>query len=312
MQTGMRHGTIARLVGDAARLLDRGLLRLLPADSGLRLKMSLPDTDRFVQGEACRRALRPQPADTGSEDPEAVSLFEGCFARYLQKEITNATAALLTDRLHLIPIIPEEQKCCGLSFISAGRQRQALDLAKRNIEAFSRTSGPILVSCASCFSHLRSYPSLFTDDPAWHQKALAFVARLRELSSFLLDGRLTDQLARTQRKTTVYFHDSCHLRFHSRITAPPRLLLRSIPALRLAEPPGGYQCCGAGGLFHFYHPESADSLRAELVKTVTAMEVSHALTTCSGCLLYLHQGVTADRLPVTVQHFAVFLAELFA
>lgn len=305
LKFGMRHGTVARLVGGAAR----GLLRLLPEDSGLRLKLSLPATDSADTGNT-GRTLPPAPASV-SDTSKAVALFEGCYARYLQNEITEATGALVSDRLHLEPYSPEGQKCCGLAFSSAGQRQQALELARSNIEAFAFSTGPILVSCASCFSHLSSYPSLFVDDPDWHRKALDFTGRLQEFSSFFLNRQLIDRLARTSRQASVYFHDSCHLRFHSRITAPPRTLLRSITSLRLVEPAEGYQCCGAGGLFQLYHPESSDSLQSELMATVATLDVSYVLTTCSGCLLQLHQGVTAHGLPVRVRHFAVFLAELF-
>ncbi len=187
-----------------------------------------------------------------------------------------------------------------------------LALARKNIEAFSHTNGPILVTCASCFSHLASYPSLFTDDPVWERRAADFAARLQELSSFFLDRGLAEQLEGTTSRATVYFHDSCHLRFHCKVTEPPRTLLKRVSSLRLAEPAGGYQCCGAGGLFQLSHPDFAGRLQNEVVQTVTALQVSYALTTCSGCLLQLRQGLATSRPPVKVQHLAVFLSELFS
>lgn len=312
MQAFMQNRTMGRLMGGATRILDKGLLRLLPADSGLRLRLALPDND-FSQGsDSGRRPARSKASLAAPPGPDAVYLFEGCLARHLQSEITAATTALLADRLHLTAISPAEQQCCGLAFASIGKDGQAINLAKKNIEAFASGDGPILVTCASCFSHLKSYPSLFSDDPGWQQRASDFTARLREFSLFFLDRGLTEQLTGTASQATVYFHDSCHLRFHCKITEPPRTLLKSVASLRLAEPAEDYQCCGAGGLFQLYHPDFAGRLQSKLVKTVTTLKAGHALTTCSGCLLQLHQGLAASREPVKVQHLAVFLAELFS
>jgi Fe-S oxidoreductase len=44
---------------------------------------------------------------------------------------------------------------------------EAKKLARRNITAFYDSPFPILTSCASCYTHLRSYPDLLADDPDW-------------------------------------------------------------------------------------------------------------------------------------------------
>ncbi|MEJ2688547.1 MAG: (Fe-S)-binding protein [Deltaproteobacteria bacterium] len=312
IQAGMRNRTMARLLSGATRMLDRSVLRLLPKDSGLRFRLSLPDIEATGKVDAERGSTRRIDLKVKAEKSNGVSIFEGCHARYLQREITQATTKLLQNQFNLSSVNPGEQQCCGLAFCSAGQSGQAIELAKRNIEAFASCDGPILVTCASCFSHLASYPSLFSDDPVWQDRAGAFAARLREFSTFLLDQGLTKKLKRTTSGAAIYFHDSCHLKFHCKITKPPRALLKSVASLRIAESAEGYLCCGAGGLFQLYHPDLAARLQSEVVTTIAALKVSHTLTTCSGCLLHLYQGLTANRQPIKVQHLAVFLAELFS
>lgn len=281
------------------------LERMLPRDSGLRLRLGLsPEPDTL-----------PPP---GNEPPHpapqqpAVAYFSGCLARYPQPEIARATATLLTTSIGTGPQTPSEQVCCGQAAYSSGNHQDAIRLAKRNITAFAHNTLPILTSCASCHHHLASYPDLFQDDRQWLVQARAFAERLREFSSFFTaDTPLPQQLqqaAATAAAKTVFYHDPCHLRFRHRITKPPRRLL-SEAGFALHELPGGPQCCGMGGLFHLAQPRLAEKIRNRLLNDLGPTHPDLATTTCSGCLLQLRSGLQLQPQTTTVQHLAVLLAE---
>jgi len=313
LHAGMKNNLLAALLGISLRSLDRTLLHLLPANSGLRLKLSLPSSPTaFSPLKKRRRGEQRKTPLAEEENGEVVSLFNGCYARYLQPRISSAAEHILGTPLRLEILSPDDQVCCGLSFLGAGKYSDAISLARNNIIAFETTTGPIITPCASCYSHLRSYPSLFSEELDWQKRAESFAARLVEFSSFLVDHGLQQFLAKKKLSARLYYHDSCHLRFHQKITQPPRLLLNSIQLLKIVEPDDEYQCCGAGGLFQFHHAELAAGLRRSLIDSISSIGVDKVLTTCSGCLLHLHQGFFQLQKPTDVQHLAVYLADLLS
>ncbi|HEB49163.1 MAG TPA: (Fe-S)-binding protein [Desulfobulbus sp.] len=307
-----RHGvrrTLARLALSRPPLLE-GLvragvvleqhLRTLPPDSGLRLKLGLLES-RPVIGRAI-------PLGSGRYVPGSVSYFTGCLARHLQPAVGRATVRLVRRTVGRHSFVPPGQGCCGLAALSAGRRDEARRMARRNMEAFAASDGPILTSCASCSAHLATYPELFRDDPVLQEQARAFAARVREFSDFFLEP-VAAQDPETERELRVLYHDPCHLRFSEQGRSRPRQLLDSIRGLQRVEAAGGGRCCGQGGLFHLGYPElSAAVFRACLAGGMAAGP-GLVVTTCSGCLMQWQQGVVLEKQDVLVLHLAVFLLQ---
>ena len=286
--------------------LGRPLLDLLPADSGLRLRLGLPQ-----EGAAASAPSEKTPQEQSG--PPALAYFPGCYATHLHREIGEATERIAARFTGSPPLTPKQQCCCGLAAESAGDLNTAKRLAKENILAFAGTSLPILTSCASCHSQLRRYPELLADEPQWHDKAQAFANRLVEFSTFVTQAMEADpafSFAAMPKARTVFYHDPCHLRFHAKITAPPREILRAIPGLHLAELANGPQCCGQGGLFHLAQPELAGKIRGRLLNELEQAAPDLVTTTCSGCLIHIQQGLGHDPAQPEVRHLAILLAEL--
>jgi glycolate oxidase iron-sulfur subunit len=290
--------------------LGRALLDRLPADSGLRLRLGLPPEGK---------TLAPAPPETSGEklappaSALALAFFPGCYATHLHREIGTATERIAAAFTGNPPLKPKQQCCCGLAAENSGDPGTARRLARQNILAFAENTLPILTSCASCYSQLRRYPQLFADDSAWREKAEAFADRLLEFSTFVAQAMAAEpdfHFAAPATPRTVVYHDPCHLRFHARITDPPREILRSIPGLRLAELPNGPQCCGQGGLFHLAQPELAEKIRGRLLNQLAQATPDLVTTTCSGCLIHIQQGVGHGPAQPEVQHLALLLAEL--
>ncbi|MBU2538371.1 MAG: (Fe-S)-binding protein [Proteobacteria bacterium] len=282
------------------------LLELLPADSGLRLRLGLP-----------REGISADPALVEMSENESaapvLAFFPGCYATHLHTKIITATKQIAAAFTGDVPLIPKQISCCGLAAENGGDTATAQRLAKQNIMAFSENTLPILTSCASCYSQLRRYPQLFEDDPEWRDKAERFAVRLVEFSTFVaqaMKAEPTFRFADSAAMRTVVYHDPCHLRFHSQTTSPPRDILRAIPGLRLAELPDGPQCCGQGGLFHLAQPEIAGKIRNRLLNQLEQTAPDLITTTCSGCLIHIRQGLDREPTQPEVRHLAILLAEL--
>ncbi|MDH3360207.1 MAG: (Fe-S)-binding protein [Desulfobulbaceae bacterium] len=288
----------------ACSSLGTNIAHLLPKDSGLRLRLGLSSE------------TYPDPAQnknqTTSPEQATVAYFSGCLARYPQPEISHATQKLVLKSTGSKPFIPMNQGCCGQAAYSNGNNNDAKQLAKQNITAFADNDLPILTSCASCYSHLSSYPDLLQDEEEWATPAIDFAARLREFSSFFVDStQLSKELQAINAESppeTVFYHDPCHLRFKHQITNQPRQLLTEAGFI-LRELPFGPQCCGMGGLFHLNQPELSEKIRNRLLTKLGQPSPDFVTTTCSGCLLQLRLGLHQQKQTPTVKHLAVLLAE---
>lgn len=305
-----RPGLFRRLRNAGSVLRTAG--RHLPAESGLRLKLSLLghlDRPDIFARKSFMESRRPRNA----AEPPSFAYFPGCLANHLFPQIGSATEQLVEKIRGSHLAVPAGQGCCGLAALAAGDTREARQLAKKNISAFTGGKEPILCSCASCYSHLLSYPDLFRDDSRWHRQAVAFAERLREFSSFLVEqGGLPAPPAESGCSgRRVVYHDPCHLRFSHTITEPPRQLIKSLPQVELLELPHGPRCCGQGGLFQVTHPELARTIRGRLLDDFHSLTAETVLTTCSGCLLQWQDGLAARQSSANAQHLAVFLTDFF-
>lgn len=314
----LAHPFLLKNLSLLARSLNHTLFSRLPAESGLRLKLAFLEPDQeWLAATASESApltadIRPQgetllPA-------QQISYYPGCMARHLNPEISRATTRLLAKGGQA-PLIPSGQTCCGLAAFSSGNVAEAKILAKKNIASFEPGEGPILASCASCYSHLLSYAGLLADELEWRERATHFVSRLREFSSFFLEylQSTLEAVAPVPSGVTVrrvLYHDPCHLRFGPKITVQPRQLLAALPGLKLLELPHGPQCCGLGGLFNIAHPELSSQIFTRLQQDAATLGADLVTSTCSGCLIQWRQGLTGSLNRTRVVHLAVLLAEM--
>lgn len=276
-------------------------LALLPADSGLRLRLGL-----LAQGKTAPPIGEVTPRARPVEVGEGIQYFAGCLARYLQPSVAEATGRLAQGLAGTSLLTPGEQVCCGLAAWSSGDKEGARLLAKRNIMAFAGSSGPILTSCASCSAHLAKYPELFAGDPQWLEQAAQFSTRVREFTSFFL-AAAGPAVLRARDPRRVYYHQPCHLRFDQDKAGAAGKLLARMAGVTLAEPEAGPQCCGQGGLFHLGYPEMADRIFATAQAACAATAADLVVTSCSGCLLQWQAGLALQGSPLQAVHLAVFL-----
>jgi Fe-S oxidoreductase len=111
----------------------------------------------------------------------------------------------------------------------------------------------IISNAGGCGSHLRAYGHLLHDDPAYAQKASAWLAKLRDIHEYLVEIQFRPPsapvapavslraphpaphcaahpaAAATAPTTTVTYHESCHLCHGQQVSAQPRAILRALP-----------------------------------------------------------------------------------
>jgi len=273
----------------------------LPRDSGLRLRLAIFDTETV----SVSAPLIEQKTDTTGT---RLTWFPGCSARYLFPEILDSCRSVFADASSSLEY-PADLSCCGLADWAAGDLEGARKNARGNIAILEATEGSILVSCASCYAHLKEYPHIFAENPVWQGRAEKVAARLVELSEFLESQADAERgvVSECEQKLRVFYHDPCHLRFGNQGVDKSRQQLRRTERIEIVELPGGPRCCGQGGLFHVAHPEISASIRDRLVQDVLALDPDIVTSSCSGCLMQWRQGLAAAGSKVKVLHLAQLL-----
>lgn len=289
-------------LGSLLRFYQRsGMQRIVRGTGLLRV---LPDAMREMEGVmpeiSAQRALTTLPERIPVAQPKrSVGLFTGCVMDVFFSQINEATARVLTKN-HIEVHVPKRQLCCGALHVHAGDREQARQLAKTNIDVFLEEGVErIIINAAGCGAALKEYPELFKDDPVWHEKAVDFSARVRDISELLVEENFEKPKGRVERRVT--YHDACHLCHAQGIRKEPRAILQSIPGVTLVPLPDSERCCGSAGIYNLTHPEMAGNLLErkmdDLPETIDAVVMGNP-----GCMLQLRLGVKKRQQDLDVLH----------
>ena len=160
-----------------------------------------------------RRLAGPSPVDRPQTFPAAglrrkrVALMPGCGQQVLAPEVNEATVRLLTR--HDIEVVNVAGSgCCGSAVQHIGRNERAIELAKRNIEAWRREIDgagldAIVINASGCGTTVKDYGQMFADDPVWQERARQVAGLARDVSEVMLEVGLANV---TARPLTVAYH----------------------------------------------------------------------------------------------------------
>ena len=283
-----------------ARLMQKvGLLGLFERSGMDRL---LPPTLRRLQ------AMLPTLSGSGARLPEVlppigpkratVALFLGCVADAMFPETNAATARVLQHNgceVH----VPRGQVCCGAIHYHSGAEAPALDLARRNLTRFDPAKyDAIIVNAAGCGAMLKDYAHLLP--PGDHDAATRFVAKVRDISEFLVE--LGPIAPRHPLPIPVTYHDPCHLCHGQQVRAQPRALLSLIPGLTLVPLEESELCCGAAGTYNLTQPEMSERLGKRKMDRIATTGAKVVATGNVGCILQIARQIKGRKAPMTVAH----------
>lgn len=266
LQWLVRRSGLLRLVSRRLSQLDALAPELAGSDLAARLPARTP-----AAGE---RRLR-------------VGLLAGCVQRVFFPGVNAATLRVLAAEGCEV-LVPRGQGCCGALSLHAGRDEEALGMARALIARFERLElDAVVVNAAGCGSSMKEYGRLLADDPEWAARAAAFAAKVQDVSEVL--ARLTPRAPRHALVARVAYHSPCHLGHAQRLQEPPRALLRSIPGLELVEVPEPEQCCGSAGVYNLLQAESAAEIGARKAENVLATGATLLASANPGCTLHIQR-----------------------
>ena len=269
-----------------------GLQRLIRASGLLTL---LPARLQAMEAVTPRVKLRsvfsglPERIPAQGERRRTVALLLGCVQRTFFPDVNAATARVLAAEGCDV-VIPQPQGCCGALMVHSGLEDEAVEMAKRLIDAFD---GPvvdtIVTNAAGCGSTLKQYGHLLRDDPTYAAKAQAWAEKCQDISEVLAD--LPPRAVRHPVPLTVAYHDACHLQHAQGVSDQPRTVLASIPELEVRDIPEGGLCCGSAGIYNLVEPEAARALGTRKIDHVLSTGAQAVVSSNPGCLLQLRSSL---------------------
>jgi glycolate oxidase iron-sulfur subunit len=276
----LRGAVIAKPLAPLLELvgLDRlaAMLRLAPA--------RLP-RGRLPQG---RRVFPAEGTTKGR-----VALMTGCVTPVIGPSVNEAAVSVLTR--HGIEVVrPDGQGCCGSLAHHLGRENEALDAARRNIDAWNAelaTGGidAILITASGCGTTVKDYGFMLRGDSIYAAKAARISSLTKDICEYLVE---LDVLPRGNSSgLVVAYHAACSLQHGQKITRAPKEVLSNVGFI-VSDVPEGHLCCGSAGTYNILQPEIAKRLRERKVGNIEKVKPNVVAAGNIGCITQIAAGTS--------------------
>jgi glycolate oxidase iron-sulfur subunit len=238
------------------------------------------------------RIASPSPVDLPQTFPalgprrKRVALLPGCGQQVLAPEVNEATVRLLTR--HGVEVVNVAGSgCCGSSVQHIGHNARALELAKRNIDAWLvEEFDAIVINASGCGTTVKDYGAMFAHDPAWNDKAARVSKLAKDVSEFMVELGLANV---TRRGLTVAYHSACSMQHGQKVDAQPKRLLREAGYV-VKDVPDGHLCCGWAGTYQVLQPELSRRLRDAKVANIESLDPDVIAAGNFGCVGNIASG----------------------
>jgi L-lactate dehydrogenase complex protein LldE len=208
----------------------------------------------------------------------------------------------------------EAQTCCGQPAFNSGFWDDAKPLARKFLELF-QDADQIVVPSGSCAAMIRVfYTELFQDDPAELEKAKQLAPKVFELSEYLVDvldvpGDTGFPENADAPKTSITYHEACHLTRELGATTQARAILNALPGVELTELDQSEVCCGFGGTFAVKYADISGAMLRDKVERIDATG-AEVVTACdASCLMHIGGGLEKRSSKVRPKHLAEIIDE---
>jgi glycolate oxidase iron-sulfur subunit len=268
----------ARIGKPFATLFSR--LGLGPVAAMLRLA-----PDRLPARGERRRQFQPLARSRGR-----VGLLTGCVSPVINPSI-NAAAVRLLTRCG-IEVVVADEGCCGALVHHLGREREARDTARRQIDAWTgeiegKGLDAIIVTASGCGTTVKDYGFMLRTDKAYAEKASRVSRLALDISEYL--DRLPLAPGSEHQGVVVAYHAACSLAHGQKISRAPKELLSKLGFVvkDIAE---GHLCCGSAGTYNILQSELAGRLRERKVANIEKVKPDVIAAGNIGCITQIAAG----------------------
>jgi glycolate oxidase iron-sulfur subunit len=255
-----------------------------------------------IPAEAWQDTL-PEVIPAQGQKRYRVGILLGCVQRIFNPAVNEATVRVLTANGCEV-IVPPVQGCCGALSQHQGETAQAQALARQMIDTFEPANVDyVLINASGCGHTLKEYGHILQDDPEYHDRAIAFTAKVRDVQEFLAEVGLTAKLHPLQDKPLVMvYQDACHMLHGQKISVQPRQLLKQIPGVTLREPIDAALCCGSAGVYNILQAEVAAELGQQKVQNLANTGAQIIASANIGCYVQITKHLKLQGKAIPVLH----------
>jgi glycolate oxidase iron-sulfur subunit len=289
------------------RLLRAMLARLLPYPQRFRLALSaallgkpfatlaealglkrLAAMLRLAPWGGPHRPLAPQTFKALGQRKGRVALLAGCVNDVLAPQI-NAAAIRVLNRLGIDVVVAEGVGCCGSLVHHMGREAQALDQARSNIDAWLAVEGldAIVITTSGCGTTVKDYGFMLRADPAYSERSAKVANLARDITEYL--AALPLEADENAPGLVVAYHAACSLQHGQRVTRQPKELLVKLGYV-VKDVPDGHLCCGSAGTYNILQSDIARRLRDRKVRTIERVRPDVIAAGNIGCITQIAAG----------------------
>ncbi|GIN88097.1 glycolate oxidase iron-sulfur subunit [Heyndrickxia sporothermodurans] len=279
-----------------------GFMKLFP-ESLATMEKVLPSVPKMKEMKN-----RPEFLPAEKKKTKKVAFFTGCLMDTMFLETNNATLKLL-QMAGCDIVIPKAQACCGALHGHSGEKAKAIEMAKKNIEAFEQTNADFIITNAGgCGAFLIDYDHLLKNEPEWYLRAKAFTKKLKDISQILVDLDFHKNVSLKLSKQVITYQDSCHLKNVMKTSDAPRTLLKAINGIDYREMEDSDRCCGSAGIYNIIESEMSMKILDTKMKNAKATQAATIVTANPGCLLQMKLGIEREELSEQVR--AIHIVDL--
>ncbi|MGE5576737.1 MAG: FAD-binding and (Fe-S)-binding domain-containing protein [Syntrophothermus sp.] len=238
-----------------------------------------------------------------------IAYFAGCTASYVEPDIAKAAVTLLDAAGINFTYIGQEENCCGIPMLVAGKWDIWESNMRKNIAAMkSHGVKTVVTSCPACWLVWHTYY------PQWAEKlGIEYGLEAKHYSEVITEQIAAGKLpAPAELKAKVTFHDSCHLGRAGKIYDAPRNLLKAIPGVELVEMEHNREqsmCCGSV-LTRIGEPKpTSDNLGAMRVQEAVDAGAEAMVAICPCCEFQLRVSANNAGINMPVKDLAALTAK---
>jgi glycolate dehydrogenase iron-sulfur subunit len=285
----MLSGLLSGPVFSAALSLGRLVKPILPKE----ISSGIPD----------RLSPGPWPE---ARHPRKMIVPAGCVQGALAPIIDTAMARVL-DRIGISLIRVSGGGCCGALPYHLSEQQRAVDIVKRNIDAWwphiERGAEAIVVTASGCGVMVKDYGHLLRLDADYSAKAKKISELTRDTVEVVASewARIAPKVAMDLGSRKVAFHSPCTLQHGMKLKGRVEEILHAL-GLELTTVPDAHLCCGSAGTYSILQPDLAHALRTRKLAALESGQPEVIASANIGCIMHLSDGAS-----VKVRHWIELL-----
>ena len=276
--------------------LNRYLLRhWLPHRRRATPLLRLARTLRFLLPPSLKAKILPRQPRLRvrvAAAPRRIILAQGCVQPGLSPN-TAVAAVKVLNALGLQALSAPAETCCGALSYHIGAQGEALEFARRNIDAWlpllDEGAEAIVSTASGCGHFIRDYGRLLAGDADYAAGAAQVTERLRDIAQILEEedlARLPIKSSITQTSGDTAWHCPCTARHGWQLEAATGSVLERL-GFSLPPEAASQQCCGAGRGNALTQPEIAQALGQRKLAALQAGGAKRIITADIGCQTHL-------------------------